>query len=97
MRKILAAIVEYRLNKNNLTSLLQKIFMVLNNENVEYPRSFKNELDELLIEIQNVCSQNILSLRDDGSVMDTLKEMELLIVDYLSHSAIKQTNDCILN
>lgn len=92
MKKILAAIVEYRLNKNDLTSLVQKIITRLNDSDAPFPDTFNSKMHELIKEIQEVCHQDILSLRDESCVMDALKEMELLIVDYLSHSGINQTN-----
>lgn len=97
MKKILAAIVEYKLTKKDLTLLVKKIVTRLNDTDSPYSDTFNSKMRALVREIQDEYHQDILSLRDEGCVMDVLKEMELLIVDYLSHSAIKQTNDCILH
>ncbi|MDP3935705.1 MAG: hypothetical protein Q8Q56_01780 [Alphaproteobacteria bacterium] len=95
MKKILAAIVVYKLNKDNLFPLVQKIINEL--KNTSYPDTFKNKLSDLIKEIQEVSHQDILSLRDEEGVMDTLREMELLIVDYLSYTSVNQTNDCFFH
>ena len=97
MKKILAAIVEYKLDKKNLTLLIQRIITEIMSKDNVYPDTFKNKMHELIKEIQDICHQDILSLHDEECVMDTLKEMEHLIVDYLSQSGAPQTNDCILN
>lgn len=97
MRKILAAIVEYKLDKNDLIPVLQRIIIELNSNDTSYPTSLKDKMTELVSEIQDIYHQDILSFRDEEYVMDTLKEMERLIVDYLSQSSVNQTNDCISN
>jgi hypothetical protein len=90
MKKILAAIVEYKLNKNNLPQLVQKINTEINTKNIMYPDAFRSKIFELIQEIHSIAYQDILSLRDEECVMDTLKEMEHLIVDYLSKSSASQ-------
>lgn len=95
MKKILAAIVEYKLDKACLSLLAKKIINEL--EDTSYPDALKNRMHDLIKEIQDICHQDILSLRDEECVMDTLREMELLIVDYLSYTSVNKTIDCILN
>lgn len=98
MKKILAAIVEYKLNKKDLNTLVQKIIIGLNDIDTQTPDAlFKNKMNELIREIKDICHQDTPSSHDEDSVMDFLKEMESLIVDYLCQSAINQTNDCILH
>jgi hypothetical protein len=92
MKKILAAIVKYKLDKNNLTLLIQKINTEINTQNTPYPNAFKDKMSGLVKELQD-----IFSVHDDECIIDTLKEMEHLIVNYLSQSSAMQTNDCILN
>jgi hypothetical protein len=84
MRKILAAIVEYKLNKNNLIQLVNKIRDELEQKDIIYPDIFKKRMYELLSDIHPLTQQNILSSKDEELLMDALKEMELLIVDYLT-------------
>ncbi|QOL19853.1 hypothetical protein [Candidatus Bodocaedibacter vickermanii] len=97
MKKILAAIVEYKLNKNDLNTLVQKIITGLNDTDNQYPNTFKNKMYELTREIKDICLQDTPSSQDEDCVMDLLKEMESLIVDYLSQPTNNQTNDCILH
>lgn len=84
MRKILAAIVEYKLNKNNLSQLVDKTKDKLGLKEVIYPDLFEKRMSELISEIQPLAQKNILSSKDEELLMDTLKEMEFLIVDYLT-------------
>ncbi len=91
MKKILAAIVEYKLNRNDLNTLVQKIITGLNNIDNQYPNTFKNKMYELTREIKDISHQ------DEEYVVDFLKEMESLIVDYLSQSTVSQSNDCIFH
>jgi hypothetical protein len=83
MRKILAAIVEYKLNKNNLNNLVKQITAELRVKDT-YPHIFYKKMTELLNELKGLAHQNILSAKDEELVMDALNEMELIIVDYLT-------------
>lgn len=97
MKKILAAIVEYKLTKNDLNLLIQKITTGLNDIDASYSGTLKDNMLQLTKEINETCHQETFSSSDEEHVIDVLKEMELLIVDYLSQSTAAQTNDCILH
>jgi hypothetical protein len=94
MKKTLAAIVEYKLNRNNLNTIPQRILTELNNKTIKYPHIFEKEMRELLGELRDIPTGNNLSESDEARIIDVLKEMELILVDYLTNISYQQTNDC---
>jgi hypothetical protein len=82
MKKILASIVEYKLNQKNLGHLLQIISTTLNS-NTSHPIAFKVKLLELLNDIILLADVDDLSEKEKSLLMSTLTEMEMLIVEYL--------------
>lgn len=84
MKKILAFIVEYKLNKNNLNQLLDNITQKIDLTSFDYPDSFRNKVQEVISDIKNFTGKDPLSSKEEELLMAALKEMEFLIVDYLS-------------
>lgn len=97
MKKILAAIVEYKLTKMNLQEIMHQLLMALDTQPNPYPPTFSDKMRELALAIYNVSYENTLSLQDEELVMDMLKEMECMLVDYLTQVSSFQTNDCFLS
>ena len=94
MKKTLAAIVEYKLNRNNLNTITQRILTELNNETAEYPHIFEKEMRESLGDLKAIPNSNSLSESEETRITEVLKDMELLLVDYLTNVAYPQTNHC---
>jgi len=94
MKKILAAIVEYKLNKKKFSNFTHQLSMELVISSDSYPPSFAKKMHELLTDIQDINSQNILPAHKEELLMDILEEMELLLVDYLTNVSYPQTNHC---
>lgn len=96
MKKVLAAIIEYKLNKNNLKDLMLHLIKKLEAQPNPYPITFKQTMYALSLEIKDFCDRDALSPSEEDFVMDALKEMELVLVDYLTPIACQKTNDCFL-
>jgi hypothetical protein len=94
MKKILASIIEYKLTKINLSKITQQLSMKLDIQDPSLPETFAIKMYELLANIRSVSALDSLSEQDEELVMDTLKEMELVLVDYLTQVSSSQTNDC---
>lgn len=82
MKKLLALMVEHRLNNSNLSAVIDRIETLLSNcDSVTYPEEFKNQIILALDELRSILSQANYS---HHAILDVLEEMERLIVDYLT-------------
>lgn len=83
MKKVLAAIVEYKLNNKRLPDLTYKITSTLEDPNeTGYPTEFKAKMHTALKELQALSNQVSYNHK---TIMGVLEEIESLIVDYLSN------------
>lgn len=84
MRRILASIVEYKLNRHNLKPLVDSMMLVFNTGVPTYPPSFEKKMRELIEEIKPLADQHPPSPKNAALILYILQEMEALIVDYLT-------------
>jgi hypothetical protein len=94
MKKLLALMVEHKLNNNNLSAVIDRIETLLNNcDSVTYPEEFKNQMKLALDELRSILSQENYS---HHTILDVLEEMERLIVDYLAGIHKESNHHCFL-
>lgn len=92
MKKILALIVEYKLNKSNIFSIVNQLISALDERNsLAYPPKFKDQMKSALDELQSEITQK---KNNHQAILDVLEEMEPLIVDYLTSLHVASNHHC---
>lgn len=96
MKQILAAIVEYKLTKNNLSHLLNRMQSCMD-DHVKVSDEISKNFSDLYKDIEHFSTQQVFSKKDEELLNVTLQEIEQLIVDCLSSTSPKISNACVLD
>ncbi|MCP5322577.1 MAG: hypothetical protein H6492_01015 [Candidatus Paracaedibacteraceae bacterium] len=97
MKQILAAIVEYKLTKDNLSRLLDRIQHCMTYDHVNLSNETLKNFSDLYKDIAHFATQDVLTKKDQEILNVTLQEMEQLIVDFLSSTSPRISNACVLD
>ena len=94
MKKLLALIVEHKLNNNNLSAVIDRIETLLDDcDSATYPEEFMNQMKVALDELRSILAQENYS---HHTILDVLEEMERLIVDSLTGVHKGSNHNCFL-
>lgn len=97
MKQILAAIVEYKLTKNNLSRLLDRMQWCMDCGHVNANDEILKNFSDLYKDIAHFATQSVLTKKDEEILNVTLQEIEQLIVDCLSSASPRISNACVLD